>query len=157
LKGPLTMKLKLAVTILIFASISSTTIAEVFQCKQKDGRSSFSNTPCPKQTVNGTSENHALWREMNSLVKEGAEISANMGPDYYSILSCNEKSEAYNAKVKEVNQVLQNLSSTTHKKMYLAMESLQECGNCRASSITYCKKASAHLMAETKALASLSQ
>jgi len=150
------MKLTLAVTLLIFASISSTATAEIFQCKQKDGRTSFSNTPCPSQVVDGTSETHSLWRKMNSLIKEGAEISANMGPDYYSILSCNEKSEAFNIKVDEANKTLKKLSVTTHKKMYLAMESLRECGSCRASSSTYCKSASTNLMAETKTLASLS-
>ena len=151
------MKLNLAISILIFASFSSTSMAEIFQCKQKDGRSSFSNTPCPSQVVDGSSETHTLWRKMNSLVKEGAEISAGMGPDYYSILACNEKSEAFNIKVDEANKSLIKLSATTHKKMYLAMESLRECGSCRASSPTYCKKASTNLMAETKTLASLSR
>ena len=151
------MKLTLAVTLLIFASISSIATAEIFQCKQKDGRTSFSNTPCPSQVVDGTSETHVLWRKMNSLVKEGAEISTNMGPDYYSILECNEKSAAFNLKVDEANKTLNKLSPTTHKKMYVAMESLRECGSCRASSSTYCKKASTNLMAETKTLASLSR
>ena len=95
--------MKIAIVILTFLSLSSTVMAEIYQCKQKDGRSSFSNTPCPSQAVNGTSETHNLWRKMNSLVKEGAEISSNMGPDYHSILACNEKSKAYNIKVDEVN------------------------------------------------------
>jgi hypothetical protein len=50
-------------------------MAEVFYCKQKDGQSSFSNTPCPRQIVNGTSKTHTLWLKMHSLVKEGAEKS----------------------------------------------------------------------------------
>lgn len=149
------MKLNLVATIVIFASISSTAFAEVFQCKQADGRSSFSNTPCPTQVVNGTSETHTLWRNMNALVKEGAEISATMGPDYYSILECNKKSEAFNLKVDDVSKVLENLSPAKHKKMYLAMESIRECGSCRASSTTYCNKASTQLLEETKVLASL--
>jgi len=150
------MKLYLTVALLIFASLSTTAIAEIYQCKQKNGRSSFSNTPCPSQVVNGNTETHTLWRKMNSLVKEGAEISAGMGPDYYSILSCNEKSEAFNIKVDEANKTLNKLSPTIHNKMYLAMESLRECGSCRASSTTYCKKASTNLLAETKTLASVS-
>jgi hypothetical protein len=79
------MKLNLIITILLFASVPIAAMAEIFQCKQKDGRSSFSNTPCPSQAVKGTSETHSLWRKMNKLVKEGAEISASMGPDYNSI------------------------------------------------------------------------
>jgi hypothetical protein len=148
--------MKIAITLLALLSLSSSVMAEIYQCKQKDGRSSFSNTPCPSQVLNGTSETHDLWRKMNALVKEGAEISSNMGPDYHSILACNEKSEAYNVKLSEVNKTLNTLSPKTHKKMYLAMESLRECGSCRASSTTYCKKASTSLMAETKTLALLS-
>ena len=149
--------MKIAIAILTILSISSTAVAEIYQCKQKDGRSSFSNTPCPSQVINGTSESHNLWRKMNSLVKEGAEISSNMGPDFHSILACNEKSEAYNVKIDELNKELKALSPKTHKKMYLAMDSLRECGSCRASSTTYCKKASANLMAETNTLASLAR
>ena len=150
------MKLNLALTLLIFTTLSTTATAEIYQCKQADGRSSFSNVPCPTQIVNGTAEVHSLWREMNSLIKEGAEISSQMGPDYYSILSCNEKSDAYHLKLDQADKTLQSLSPITHKKMYLAMESLRECGSCRASSSTYCKSASTNLMAETKTLASLS-
>jgi len=148
------MKLNLALTLLIFTSLSTSAIAEIYQCKQTDGRSSFSNTPCPSQIVDGTTEIHTLWREMNSLIKEGAEISSQMGPDYYSILSCNEKSDAYNLKLDQVDKTLKSLSPVTHKKMYLAMESLRECGSCRASAPTYCQRASTNLMAETKVLAS---
>jgi len=148
------MKLNLALTLLIFASLSTSTMAEIYQCKQVDGRSSFSNTPCPSQTVDGTTEVHTLWREMNSLIKESAEISSHMGPDYYSILSCNAKSDAFNLKLDQADKKLNSLSSVTHKKMYLAMKSLRECGSCRASAPTYCQRASTNLMAETKVLAS---
>jgi hypothetical protein len=93
-----------------------TAMAEIFQCKQKDGRSSFSNTPCPSQAVNGPSETHSLWRKMNKLVKEGAEISASMRPDYNSILTCNEKSGAFNLKVNKVTQGLKNCRPLPIKK-----------------------------------------
>ena len=148
------MKLNLALTLLIFTSLSTSAMAEIYQCKQADGRSSFSNTPCPSQTVDGISEVHTLWREMNSLIKEGAEISSHMGPGYYSILSCNEKSDAFNLKLDQADKTLKSLSSDTHEKMYLAMEYLRECGSCRASSPTYCQRASKNLMAETKVIAS---
>ena len=135
-------------------SFSTVTTAEIYQCKQTDGRTSFSNTPCPSQVINGTSEAHILWNEMNLLVKEGSEVNSRMGPDYYSILACNSESEVFIAKLSRMEKSLQKLSRTTHKKMYLAMEALHKCGACSASAPKYCQTAKTHLMEETNVLAS---
>lgn len=151
------MRLSLTAAALILSCISSNSLAEIFQCKQKDGRFSFSNSPCPSQVINGTSNTHALWRKMNQLIKEGSKISANMGPDYYSILSCNKKTEAFNLKVDAAYKELKSLSPKTHKRMYSAIESIRECGSCRASSSTYCTNATAKLLGETKVLAELAK
>ena len=58
----------LALLALFMVFNSLFTQAEIFKCRDGNGRASFSQQPCSAATVVGNSEAHKLWREMRFFI-----------------------------------------------------------------------------------------
>lgn len=142
----------LALLALFMVFNSLFTQAEIFKCRDGNGRASFSQQPCSAATVVGNSEAHKLWREMRALVNEGYNIYKKIGPDVSSIIACNDTAKVYGLKLDGIDKRLQAVSVNEHPALFKAQQSLRQCGQCRASAVQYCQQASQWLDKEMNAL-----
>ena len=138
----------------IFVFSSTVVSAEIFKCLDENGRSSFSQTPCPAEVVSGDSEVHQLWREMRVLVNKGVNIYSALGPDVQSILECKHSVEAFSAELDAIDVRLEALSANEHKNLFLAQAQLRQCGQCRSAARQYCLNSTEFLNLEMNTLLS---
>ena len=146
---------------MFFILIPSVATAEIYQCLDDNGRPSFSQTPCPVETVTGDSAAHKLWKDMRVLVNTGKNNAQKQGADVKSMIECKNREVEFAQALDVVDERLAELSSQEHKYLFSAQRSLRECGSCSSSAITYCQRAdkalekeSAVLMPQLKASAS---
>ncbi len=140
------------VVLLTFFFAPSMVVAEIYQCVDSNGRPSFSQTPCPVETVTGDSAAHNLWRDMLVLVNRGKDNANKQGADIQSIINCKNREAEFAQTLDAIDQRLIDLSSIEHKHLYAAQRSLRECGTCRSSAISYCTKAAKSLEKESAVL-----
>ena len=79
-------------------------------------------------------------------------MNALLGPDVYSIMACIDRSNEFQDKLAALQKELDQVSAEDHPKLYLAMDSLKVCGDCRASAPRYCQVASRQLSEEVSVL-----
>jgi hypothetical protein len=142
------MIVKAPVVVLLLYLLSCVALsahAEIYQCRDQKGRASFSQTPCPKDTIAGNSESHLLWREMQVLLNEGSAIYQQIGPDVKSILECKNSSRAFAQKLSLLDDRLVALPVNKGKHLLLAQVALRGCGQCQSSSAQYCENANKQL------------
>ncbi|MBL4827763.1 MAG: DUF4124 domain-containing protein [Spongiibacteraceae bacterium] len=140
----------------ILAGVASLTAsAEIYRCVDTNGRSSFSNTPCPDEAVEGNSTAHQLWRKMRKLVNEGNNINQLLGADVQSIIQCKRNAKKFSADLIAVDERLNTLSPIKHKSLFKAMDFIRACGECRVAASTDCKNASTQLDEEMNVLLDL--
>ena len=136
----------------VLSLLSSLASAEIYKCRDANGRASFSQTPCPASVVTGDTEAHKLWREMRVMVNQGQSIYKKLGPDVSAIIECKNSAKAYALKLDEYDQRLQTVSEHKHPALFEAQRYLRECGQCRASAMQYCKRADTELDKEMNVL-----
>lgn len=141
---------RLAALLIVFSSLNSH--AEIYSCRDANGRALFSHQPCPAATVVGNSEAHKLWRDMRVLVNEGNSIYNKLGADVASIIACKNNVKEYGVKLDAIDKRLQTVSSGKHSPLFEAQANLRECGQCRSSAVQYCLQASKLLDQEMKIL-----
>lgn len=124
--------------------LSPVAFAGIYKCVDAQGRTAFSQNPCPDASIKGTDRPHQLWRSMRAMVIEGRKLSTNLQADIESIRQCQNERDAYHGKLDAIKTEVHGMA-LHHEHLYRAHEYLYQCGECRYAALSYCDKANEQL------------
>ncbi|TNF34663.1 MAG: DUF4124 domain-containing protein [Gammaproteobacteria bacterium] len=116
----------------------------IYKCVGANGKTSFSQEPCPDSSITGNTPAHQLWRTLRGMAKEGKVFGANLEGSIESIQQCQAATEAYRARLDALKKEARAVA-LKHPHIYKAHEQLYDCAQCRFSAIAFCEKADTQL------------
>jgi hypothetical protein len=118
---------------------STHSFAEIYQCKDNQGKKVFQQVPCKREAVSKEKPEGLLWYEMRELAATGIQINSRIGPTVKAMISCNEAVERFKSEIQLIEPRVAEVQYQ-HEHLAMAYVALEDCARCSVSAGTDCKQ-----------------